>query len=89
VLAGSSWVSPIRSGRIVGNAGLGVRLHSMSTSRDLLSLDVACDARAPAIVRTALSGTHDAGWPLDDALLVSSELVTNAVRHSGCRDTTP
>jgi anti-sigma regulatory factor (Ser/Thr protein kinase) len=59
----------------------------MSGSRDLLSIELACDRSAPAIVRTELSEVSDQTWPLDDVLLVASELVTNAVRHSGCHDT--
>lgn len=54
-------------------------------SHDLLSLELPCDARAPAIVRDALAEVHDGGWSLDDGRLVASELVGNAVRHSGCQ----
>jgi anti-sigma regulatory factor (Ser/Thr protein kinase) len=36
------------------------------------------------VVRDALGEVHGGDWPLDDGLLVASELVTNAVRHSGC-----
>jgi anti-sigma regulatory factor (Ser/Thr protein kinase) len=56
-----------------------------SPSHDLLSLELPCDARAPVIVRDALSEVHDGGWSLDDGRLVASELVGNAVRHSGCQ----
>ena len=56
-----------------------------SPSDDLLSLELPCDARAPVIVRDALSEVHDGGWSLDDGRLVASELVGNAVRHSGCQ----
>jgi anti-sigma regulatory factor (Ser/Thr protein kinase) len=31
-----------------------------------------------------LAAKHHGGWSLDDGLLVASELVTNAVQHSGC-----
>jgi anti-sigma regulatory factor (Ser/Thr protein kinase) len=57
----------------------------MTYVSELLSLDVPCDRHAPAVVRDALGEVHDGGgWALDDGLLVASELVTNAVRHSGC-----
>jgi anti-sigma regulatory factor (Ser/Thr protein kinase) len=48
------------------------------------SLEVRCDAHAPRVVRDSLAAAHDGGWSLEDGLLVASELVTNAVRHSGC-----
>ena len=56
----------------------------MLDTTELLSLDIPCDRHAPAIVRDALGEVHDGVWSLDDGLLVASELVTNAVRHSGC-----
>jgi anti-sigma regulatory factor (Ser/Thr protein kinase) len=58
----------------------------MPSSDDLLSLEVPCDVNAPVIVRNALAEVHDGGWSLDDGRLVASELVSNAVRHSGCED---
>jgi anti-sigma regulatory factor (Ser/Thr protein kinase) len=51
---------------------------------DVLSLDLACDRTAPATVRAALARSGRLGALLDDGLLVASELVTNAVLHSGC-----
>ena len=43
-----------------------------------------CDESAPARARAALRSL-DPGDPLiGDAMLLASELVTNAVRHSGC-----
>jgi anti-sigma regulatory factor (Ser/Thr protein kinase) len=51
----------------------------------LLSLVLPCDVQAPAHVRTALAEIHQDGWSLADGQLVASELVTNAVKHSGCR----
>jgi anti-sigma regulatory factor (Ser/Thr protein kinase) len=39
---------------------------------------------APAAVRHALSNRADAHWVMGDVMLVASELVTNAVLHSGC-----
>lgn len=56
----------------------------MTNTSELLSLDIPCDRHAPAAVRDALGEVHDGVWSLDDGLLVASELVTNAVRHSGC-----
>jgi anti-sigma regulatory factor (Ser/Thr protein kinase) len=56
----------------------------MAVVRAVLSLEVPCDPEAPKVVREALAAAHDGGWSLDDGLLVASELVTNAVRHSGC-----
>jgi anti-sigma regulatory factor (Ser/Thr protein kinase) len=56
----------------------------MPGSADLFALDVPCDRTAPAVVREALADVHDDAWSLHDGLLVASELVTNAVLHSGC-----
>ncbi|MGA9857027.1 MAG: ATP-binding protein [Solirubrobacteraceae bacterium] len=58
----------------------------MSFPGDVLSVAVPCDVHAPVAVRDALAQAHDGGWSLDDGLLVASELVGNAVRHSGCGD---
>jgi anti-sigma regulatory factor (Ser/Thr protein kinase) len=54
------------------------------SATDVLSLDLACDRTAPATVRDALARTGRLGGLLDDGLLVASELVTDAVLHSGC-----
>jgi anti-sigma regulatory factor (Ser/Thr protein kinase) len=51
---------------------------------DLLLLEVPCDEHAPAVVRRALAEIDQAGLPLDDGVLVASELVTNAVLHAAC-----
>ena len=48
-----------------------------------LQLKLPCDSRAPSAVREALREL-DVGWVIGDAMLVASELVTNAVIHSGC-----
>lgn len=48
-----------------------------------LYLQLPCNDEAPATVRDALRGLHGIGWRLGDAMLVASELVTNAVVHSG------
>jgi anti-sigma regulatory factor (Ser/Thr protein kinase) len=56
----------------------------MRDPTEVLSLDLACDRHAPATVRDALARSGRMGQLLEDGLLVASELVTNAVRHSGC-----
>jgi anti-sigma regulatory factor (Ser/Thr protein kinase) len=40
---------------------------------------------APATVRRALADRADELWIIGDLMLVASELVANAVLHSGCR----
>ena len=47
---------------------------------------VRCDEFAPAAVRQEMTRLSDLGWLLGDAMLVASELVTNAVRHSLCTE---
>jgi anti-sigma regulatory factor (Ser/Thr protein kinase) len=56
----------------------------MVSMAEVIELDLPCDEHAPSTVRQALSGVADEWWALGDAMLVASELVTNAVRHSGC-----
>ncbi len=56
----------------------------MSSVGHVLHLKVPCDVLAPGVVRSALAAAHEGDWSLDDGLLVASELVTNAVKHSGC-----
>jgi serine/threonine-protein kinase RsbW len=53
---------------------------------DVLRLCVRCDEFAPHAVRDAIANIPDLGWILGDAMLVASELVTNAVRHSLCSE---
>ena len=55
----------------------------MSSQAWDLSLEVRCDRAAPSRVRHALSERADIGWVGGDLMLVASELVTNAVQHSG------
>jgi anti-sigma regulatory factor (Ser/Thr protein kinase) len=45
-----------------------------------------CDQFAPGVARHALAALPQStyGWVLGDAMLVASELVSNAVRHSRC-----
>jgi signal transduction histidine kinase len=56
----------------------------LEPTSDSISLALPCNAQAPAAVRDALDRSQDIGWARDDAMLVASELVTNAVLHSGC-----
>ena len=56
----------------------------MSERSSDISLELPCDERAPARVRQAVQSLPGVGWMLGDAMLVASELVTNAVLHSGC-----
>jgi anti-sigma regulatory factor (Ser/Thr protein kinase) len=51
--------------------------------RELLQLEVRCGREAPAIVRAALRQITGLGVAHDHTILVTSELVTNAVVHSG------
>jgi serine/threonine-protein kinase RsbW len=43
-----------------------------------------CDESAPAQARAAIRSLNPRAPLIGDAMLVVSELVTNAVRHSGC-----
>lgn len=56
----------------------------MSFVGDVLSFEMPCDLHAPMAVREIMADVHDGGWSLDDGVLVASELVSNAVQHSGC-----
>lgn len=49
-----------------------------------LNLNLPCDHQAPAAVRQAMGSLSAVGPTLGDAMLVASELVSNAVRHSDC-----
>ncbi len=51
---------------------------------DLLRLEVPCDSDAPCVVREAFDQLEEIAPVLDDARLIASELVTNAVVHSNC-----
>lgn len=46
-----------------------------------------CDSAAPAAVRKALQELADLGPALGDVMMIASELVSNAVLHSGGRPT--
>ncbi len=52
----------------------------------MLRISVRCDRYAPKAVRQALEGLAEVECARDDALLVASELVSNAVRHSQCTE---
>lgn len=56
------------------------------TGRDetLIALTLPCEPSAPAAVRDELRHLDDLAWVLGDVMLVASELVNNAVLHSGC-----
>jgi anti-sigma regulatory factor (Ser/Thr protein kinase) len=49
----------------------------------MLSLSLPCDERAPGSVREAVQQLSEDRAAFGDVMLVASELVTNAVRHSG------
>jgi anti-sigma regulatory factor (Ser/Thr protein kinase) len=53
-------------------------------SPEILRLEVSCDSSAPGVVRKAFDAVAPIGGVKDDARLVASELVTNAVVHSDC-----
>jgi anti-sigma regulatory factor (Ser/Thr protein kinase) len=57
--------------------------RAVVSERELLRLEVGCGREAPAIVRAALRQIKELGAARPDAILVASELVTNAVLHSG------
>lgn len=51
---------------------------------DLLRLKLPCNRDAPCLARDALAELEAIAPVRDDARLIATELVTNAVRHSGC-----
>ena len=53
---------------------------------ELLRLCVRCDVFAPRVVREAITALPDLGRTFEDALLVATELVSNAVKHSLCSE---
>ena len=48
-----------------------------------MALTLPCAPSASAAVREELSQHDDLGWILGDVMLVASELVNNAIMHSG------
>jgi serine/threonine-protein kinase RsbW len=70
------------------SAGDGVHLGRGASPPEVdLNLELPCDNNAPATVRDALREVSDLGWLVGDAMLVASELVSNAVIHSGAGST--
>jgi hypothetical protein len=53
---------------------------------EVARITVRCNSLAPVLVRRRLAQLRELGWLLGDALLVATELVTNAVRHSMCSE---
>jgi anti-sigma regulatory factor (Ser/Thr protein kinase) len=51
---------------------------------DLFRLELPCNPDAPYVVRHALGRYEQLERVREDARLIASELVTNAVMHSGC-----
>ena len=61
------------------------RAHNQQLNH--LHLRLVCDDSAPRAVRSAINQIPDLdGRVREDALLIASELVTNAVLHSGARE---
>jgi anti-sigma regulatory factor (Ser/Thr protein kinase) len=56
----------------------------VGSDEDLMALTLPCEPSASAAVREELSQLDELGWILGDVILVASELVNNAVIHSGC-----
>jgi len=52
-------------------------------AQDLIRLEVRCNRDAPSLVREAVDNALNGGAIREDARLIASELVTNAVRYSG------
>jgi anti-sigma regulatory factor (Ser/Thr protein kinase) len=61
-----------------------VTVEADVSSEDLLHLEVPCNRDAPCVVRDALGELEEISQVRDDARLIASELVTNAVVHSRC-----
>jgi anti-sigma regulatory factor (Ser/Thr protein kinase) len=53
-------------------------------STEVLRLELRCDLAAPGAVRASLRQVEAIAEVREDATLVASELVSNAVLHSGC-----
>jgi anti-sigma regulatory factor (Ser/Thr protein kinase) len=50
----------------------------------IVGVSLRCDRRAPRLARRAVESALEAAPVLDDARLVTTELVNNAMLHSGC-----
>ena len=55
----------------------------MGRDETLMELTVPCAPNSAAAVREELRHLDDLGWILGDVMLVASELVNNAITHSG------
>jgi anti-sigma regulatory factor (Ser/Thr protein kinase) len=53
---------------------------------EVARITLPCDKFAPVGVRRRLAQLPDPGWLLGDAMLVATELVTNAIRYSMCNE---
>lgn len=53
-------------------------------AEDLIRLEVRCDRDAPCLAREAVDEALEGSSVHESARLIASELVTNAVRYSGC-----
>jgi anti-sigma regulatory factor (Ser/Thr protein kinase) len=89
IVVRAGWVASLRT-RAVSASGsrrghLG-KHKAMPDPLELLSLDLPCDHDAPATVRRAFGDAVSGCERLEDGILVASELVTNAVLHSGCAE---
>lgn len=56
----------------------------MPANLELLRRRLPCDVSAPQLAREALRPLSELASVREEALLLTSELVTNAVLHSGC-----
>jgi anti-sigma regulatory factor (Ser/Thr protein kinase) len=56
----------------------------MGNNESSIHMRLACDQQAPGTVREAMSQLRGLESVAGDAMLVASELVSNAVRHSLC-----
>jgi two-component sensor histidine kinase len=63
---------------------LGTLLSVSSNAPDLFRLEVPCNSDAPFLVRDAVDRCEELSAVRQEARLIASELVTNAVLHSGC-----
>ena len=75
-------VARSRPGRLIELANLG---YDRSV-REVLNVRLPCNELAPTAVRAKMRSIPGLGSALGDAMLVTSELVTNAVRHSLCAE---
>jgi anti-sigma regulatory factor (Ser/Thr protein kinase) len=75
-------------GRVGNRARVPAVLRARANAADTREVSLPLDGRGPGAARTVLDGLRDRIAPsvLRDAQMVVSELVTNAVRHSGISD---